>query len=72
MAGTAALILATTGIFALYGSLTMFDTMLSCAVLVGVIALIALDQGADRKAVLLLGAALGFGVLPRGRSFWCI
>ena len=66
VAGTAALILATTGIFALYGSLTMFDTMLSCAVLVGVIALIALDQGADRKAVLLLGAALGFGVFAKG------
>jgi len=62
----AALILATTGIFALYGSLTMFDTMLATATLTGALALVWMDTSTDRRAMLLLGAALAFGVLAKG------
>jgi 4-amino-4-deoxy-L-arabinose transferase-like glycosyltransferase len=64
--GRAALILASTGIFALYGSLTMFDTMLTCATLLGVIALVWMDSGGGPRATALLGAALAFGVLAKG------
>lgn len=63
---TAALILATTGIFALYGSLTMFDTMLTAATLMGVLALLRMDAGGRWPAILALGAALAFGVLAKG------
>ena len=63
---TAALILATTGIFALYGSLTMFDTMLAAATLLGVLALLSMDAGGRWPAILGLGAALAFGVLAKG------
>lgn len=62
----AALILATTGIFALYGSLTMFDTMLASATLIGILALLRMDAGGRWPAVLGLGAALAFGVLAKG------
>ncbi|MBP9183119.1 MAG: glycosyltransferase family 39 protein [Fuscovulum sp.] len=63
---TAALILASTGVFALYGSLTMFDTMLASAVLLGVLALVRMDAGGGWPATLGLGAALAFGVLAKG------
>ncbi|MBN8629649.1 MAG: glycosyltransferase family 39 protein, partial [Rhodobacterales bacterium] len=63
---TAALILATTGIFALYGSLTMFDTMLTAATLLGVLALLRMDAGGGWPATLALGAVLAFGVLAKG------
>lgn len=63
---TAALILATTGIFALYGSLTMFDTMLASATLIGVLALVQMDAGAGWRATVALGAALAVGVLAKG------
>ncbi|WP_431299099.1 ArnT family glycosyltransferase [Tabrizicola sp. BL-A-41-H6] len=63
---TAALILATTGIFALYGSLTMFDTMLASATLLGVLALLRMDAGGRWTATLAFGAALAFGVLAKG------
>ena len=62
----AALILATTGIFAIYGSLTMFDTMLSAATLMGVLALLRMDAGGRWPAAVGLGAALAFGVLAKG------
>ncbi len=62
----AALILATTGLFALFGSLTMFDTMLSSAVLLGVLALLRMDAGPGWPATLGLGAALALGVLAKG------
>lgn len=63
---TAALILATTGIFALYGSLTMFDTMLAAATLTGILALLRMDAGGGRTATVAFGAALAFGVLAKG------
>lgn len=62
----AALILASTGLFALYGSLTMFDTMLTTATLLGVLALLWMDTGGGRLATLGLAAALAFGVLAKG------
>ena len=66
LGATAALILASTGIFALYGSLTMFDTMLTAATLLGVLALLRMDAGGGWSATLGLGAALAFGVLAKG------
>ena len=66
LGATAALILATTGIFALYGSLTMFDTMLTAATLLGILALLRMDAGGGWLATLGLGAALAFGVLAKG------
>ncbi len=66
LGATAALILATTGIFALYSSLTMFDTMLTAATLLGILALLRMDAGGGRLATLALGAALAFGVLAKG------
>lgn len=63
---TAALILTTTGIFALYGSLTMFDTMLASATLLGVLALLRMDDGGRWTATLAFGFALAFGVLAKG------
>lgn len=62
----AALILASSGIFALYGSLTMFDTMLATATLLGVLAILRMDEGGRWPATLALGAALAFGVLAKG------
>jgi 4-amino-4-deoxy-L-arabinose transferase-like glycosyltransferase len=66
LGATAALILASTGIFALYGSLTMFDTMLATATLLGVLALLRMDVGGAKSATLALAAALAFGVLAKG------
>lgn len=63
---TAALILATTGIFALYGSLTMFDTMLAAATPLGLLALLRMDAGGGKLATFGFGAALAFGVLAKG------
>lgn len=63
---TAALILASTGMFALYGSLTMFDTMLTSATLLGILALLRMDAGGRWPATLGFGAALAFGVLSKG------
>lgn len=62
----AALILASTGVFAIFATLTMFDTMLTVATLLGLLALLQLDRGGRWPAVLGLGAALAFGVLAKG------
>jgi 4-amino-4-deoxy-L-arabinose transferase-like glycosyltransferase len=66
LGATAALVLASTGVFALYGSLTMFDTMLASATLIGVLALLRMDTDGGWSATLALGAALAFGVLAKG------
>lgn len=66
LGASAALILASTGIFALYGSLTMFDTMLTSATLLGILALLRMDAGGRWPATLGFGAALAFGVLAKG------
>jgi len=66
LGATAALILASTGVFALFGSLTMFDTMLTVATLLGALALLRMDAGGRWPATLGLGAAIAFGVLAKG------
>lgn len=66
LGATAGLILASTGTFALYGSLTMFDTMLASATLLGMLALLRMDSGGRWLATLGLGAALAFGILAKG------
>lgn len=69
-AGAAAVILATTGLFLAYGSLTLFDTMLTTATLAAMLALVALRRAADDRAAwratLGLGAALALGVYAKG------
>jgi 4-amino-4-deoxy-L-arabinose transferase-like glycosyltransferase len=65
-AGLAAGMLVTTGAFLIYGSATMFDTMLGTAVLLAMVALVALRQGGGRGPVLALGAAIALGVYAKG------
>lgn len=65
-AGLAALILATSGVFLLYGSTTMFDTMLAAATLGGMIAIWGLRDGLRAGPVIGLGIALGLGVFAKG------
>ncbi|KFE33971.1 ArnT family glycosyltransferase [Thioclava atlantica] len=64
--GLAALILASTGVFLLFGSTTMFDTMLAAATLLGMIAIWSLKDGLRIGPVLGLGVALGLGVFAKG------
>lgn len=65
-AGFAALILASTGLFAFYGSTTMFDTMMTVAVLLAMLALWSLRQTGSMAATAALGAALALGVYAKG------
>ncbi|EYD74668.1 putative glycosyltransferase [Rubellimicrobium mesophilum DSM 19309] len=65
-AGLAAMILVTTGAFLVYGSSTMFDTMLGTATLWGLLALMTLRRGGGRRSVLSLGAAIALGVYAKG------
>lgn len=65
-AGLAAVGLATSAAFLVYGSATMFDTMLGTAVLLAMVALVALRQGGGRGAILALGAAIALGVYAKG------
>ncbi|MBE2276166.1 MAG: glycosyltransferase family 39 protein [Rhodobacteraceae bacterium] len=64
--GRAALILASTGAFVVFGSLTMFDTMLTVATLAGIAALVAMDRGPGLGPTALFGAALALGVYAKG------
>lgn len=54
--------------FVLYGSTTMFDALLTVAVLIGIGALWSVGTGAQKGARgwLLFGFALGFGILAKG------
>ena len=65
-AGRAALILATTGAFLVYGSATMFDAPLTAAVLAAMIALLRLSRGGGVRWAAALGAAVAFGVYAKG------
>jgi 4-amino-4-deoxy-L-arabinose transferase-like glycosyltransferase len=65
-AGLAALILASGVVYILYGSATMFDTMLTTATLAAMLALLALRRDPGPLPVLALGVALGFGVFAKG------
>lgn len=64
--GMAAMMLATTGVFALYGSLTMFDTMLTVATLAAMLALWQMAKGPGLAPALGLGGALALGVFAKG------
>jgi 4-amino-4-deoxy-L-arabinose transferase-like glycosyltransferase len=65
-AGTSALVLASGLVFLLFGTATMFDTLLTSAVLLAMLALVNLRNGGGLRPVLTLGLALAFGVLAKG------
>ena len=65
-AGLAALILASGAVFLIYGSATMFDTMLATATLAAMLALIAMHRMPGLMPTLGLGAALALGVYAKG------
>lgn len=64
----AAIVLTGLSVFGLYGGALMFDTMLACATLGGLWALVsALEApGVNRRAWAGFGVALAFGVLAKG------
>jgi len=64
----AAVVLAGLSVFEIHGGATMFDTMLACATLGGLWAMVGTlsTNGLKRNAWLGLGLALGFGVLAKG------
>lgn len=64
VAGTAALVLAGFGVFALYAGLVMFDAMLTVAVLLGALALTRADRAP--RWWLWLGMALALGAFAKG------
>ncbi|MDQ1899580.1 glycosyltransferase family 39 protein [Paracoccus sp. WLY502] len=65
-AGGAALILAVSPVWLLFGSATMFDAMLTCATLLSMLALWSAAQRPRRAAWAALGAAVAFGVYAKG------
>ena len=65
-AGAAALILAVSPVWVLFGSTTMFDAMLTCAALLAMLALWSAAQRPRRAAWVALGAAVAFGVYAKG------
>ncbi|MES2968282.1 MAG: glycosyltransferase family 39 protein [Pseudomonadota bacterium] len=65
-AGISALILASGLVFLLFGTATMFDTLLTAAVLLAMLALVNLRHSGGLRPVLMLGFALAFGVLAKG------
>lgn len=64
--GAAALILAVSPAWLLFGSATMFDAMLTCATLLAMLALWSAAQRPRRAAWAALGAAVAFGVYAKG------
>jgi 4-amino-4-deoxy-L-arabinose transferase-like glycosyltransferase len=65
-AGLAALMVASLGMFLLFGSTTMFDTMLTTATLLSMIALWAMRRAQGLWQVVAFGAALALGVFAKG------
>ena len=65
-AGFAALTLATSGVFLAFGSATMFDTMLTVATLVAVMAIWVMSMRPGLGVAIWLGTAIAFGVLAKG------
>jgi len=59
-------ILATSGVFLLFGSLTMFDTMLATATLLANIGVLRARREPGRRIWLVVGTAIGFGLLAKG------
>ncbi len=66
LAGSAALLLVSGTIWALFSSLTMFDTGLCFFVLLFAVGLLKLADGAEKTGIVLLGLALGGGLLQKG------
>ncbi len=64
--GRAALILAVSPVFLVFGSTTMFDSMLAVATLTGMLALWSAAHQGGRRAWLLLGIAIALGVYAKG------
>ncbi|WP_161785381.1 ArnT family glycosyltransferase [Paenirhodobacter enshiensis] len=64
----AAIVLGGTSVFVAYGGLTMFDTMLACATLLGIGALwrAMSEDRLDRRAWALFGVAIAFGIYAKG------
>lgn len=65
-AGAAALILAVSPVWLLFGSTTMFDAMLTCATLLALLALWAARQRPRTAIWVGLGAAIALGVYAKG------
>jgi len=65
-AALSAWVLATTGVFIVFASLTTFDAMLTAATLLALMALVWARRGGGRAAWLAFGAALALGVLSKG------
>ncbi|MFN3279561.1 MAG: ArnT family glycosyltransferase [Paracoccus hibiscisoli] len=65
-AGAAALILAVSPVWLLFGSTTMFDAMLSTATLLAMLALWSAIHHPRRAAWIALGAAIALGVYAKG------
>lgn len=65
-AGRAALILAVSPVFLLFGSTTMFDAMLSVATLLAMLALWRAARGVSLAPWIGLGAAMALGVYAKG------
>ncbi|WP_207102938.1 ArnT family glycosyltransferase [Paracoccus shandongensis] len=65
-AGAAALILAVSPVWLLFGSATMFDAMLACAVLLAMLALWSAARNPRPAAWAALGAAVALGVYAKG------
>lgn len=52
-------------LFALFITLTMFDMLLACIVLLGMLAVVQAAQG-ERRGLIWLGVAIGLGILAKG------
>lgn len=65
-AGDSAWVLASTGVFVLFGSLVMFDTLLTMDTLLALLALWTLAMRPGWRPVVALGAALALGGLAKG------
>lgn len=65
-AALSAWVLATTGTFLVFASLTTFDAMLTAATLLALMALVWARRGGGRAAWLAFGAALALGVFSKG------
>ena len=63
---SAALVLATTGVFLVFASLTMFDAMLTVAVLLGVLSLWRASRDQSASPWIAFGLALALGTLAKG------
>lgn len=66
IAGRGALVLASTSIFAFMGASTMFDAMLTSAVIMALIGLLRAARGQAFSGWLLVALSVGFGILAKG------